>query len=195
MPVAQKQTIISEEDPCFKRQTIIKPIPLDSEVFQEIEEYILKIKQYEEETKEDKRRIEKLNVAIQLAQETVAKAVEKKDALIRKNLFLKTTLEEAAQRTNQALEYWKEYGLDIKEISENQYEFIYTKLNVSVGIKHDDKQLTVVSQDPKVISPDALIELNSKLTNTCIQSDGKSVDYKLAMITIKKDLMKKHSTT
>lgn len=171
-----------------------KPSRLNFELFQEIAENLDKIKNREAETKRDRLRIEKSNDAIKLALDTFSKAESKRDSLLKKNRFLKDTLEETANRTNQALNYWKEYGLDIKEISTNHYEFIYTKLNVSVGVKFEDRQLKVVSQDPEVLTSDTLTELNSRLTNTCVHSDGTN-DYKLAMITIKKELMKKNPST
>lgn len=195
MPVADKKTTIIEDGQRFDGQTVIKPISINFEILQEIHENLDKIKRYEEEIKEDKRRIEKANDAIRLAHEMVAKAEEKRNSLLRRNQVFKKNVEDTENRVKQALEYWKEYGIDIKEISTNHYEFIYTKLKVSIGLKFDDKQLKVVSQDREVISPDSMNELNSRLTNNCVHADGTNVDYKLAMITIKKELMKNLSTT
>lgn len=170
------------------------PPLLDAGICEEIKESLDKIKLYEEETKEDKRKIEKLNEVITQAKSTLAKADEKKASLLKMNLCLKNRLEELDQRTKQALDYWKVFGLDVKEVAENHYEFIYTKLprEVTIGLKTSDNQLAVVSQNPELIDKESLTNLNNRLTADCVKSDN-SIDYKRAMLMIKKTLLSKIS--
>lgn len=177
------------------------PPRLDIYIFEEIKDLMSKAKQYEQDEKECKRKVEKYNRSIEAAEEMIAKAQKKKEALVKRNEFLKDCLEKMEERKRQALRYWEDYGIEVKQVSTDedsfqQYEFNYMKLPMptnqcSINIRYQDKRLEVVEQLPEILITDQLNELNARLTNNCVNARNGAVDYRLAMILIKKELVKK----
>lgn len=205
MPVAHNQTISVSD----KARDCLPPL-LNMSLFEQTTEYIDKAKMWHKGEVQDIHKAEALRKGIEAAQQTIAKAEEKREALLKKRALLKTSLEHMKSRQIQALEYWQDYGLDIKQITTEQedcerYEFIYSKLPdksqdqassqgsaCTVCIEHRANNLHVVSLDPILIDDEQLSMLNSKLTHQCVELSGK-VNYKSAMILIKKTLIENMS--
>lgn len=71
-----------------------------------------------------------------------------------------------------------------------------TSTTCTIGLKHFEKRLEVVEQSPEVINPEALKLLNERLTGgQCLNKDNDHVDWKLAMLMIKGDLIKALKST
>lgn len=165
---------------------------LDPEFFEDLENLLRKTERLAEEEREDRIKINKLNQSIAQAREVLAKADVKRDVLVKKNLALKSALDDMNRRISESSEYWSKYGFDARRASDedDDFEFVYSKL------KGDDwtcklrvKQLKIVEQDPEVFDSEALEALNEKLNRNCLNQDG-VVDYKSAMIIIRKALIK-----
>lgn len=194
---------------------------VDSELLGELKELLDKISRFEYEDQEDRRKVEKLMKCIKDAEETIERAESKKEGLQKRNELLRTTLENRRQTKREALEYWKDYGFDVAQLSKDgdsiqEYEFLYSKLssnrkprkqqtfipvdgdneppnendNVRCAVRlRLDENLQIVSQAPERLSTEQIEDLNSRLTPNCIGADG-VVDYKLAMLMIRRDLIK-----
>lgn len=80
---------------------------------------------------------------------------------------------------------------DNSEVSKN-HDGSKEQFNYKVGIKHHDNKLTIVSQDPELITSKEIEAFNEELTQACISSsdEGSNVDYKLAVLKIKKNILK-----
>jgi len=59
-----------------------------------------------------------------------------------------------------------------------------------IGLRYEDGKLEIVEQNPEIIQPDELKIMNNRLTENCLGAKAGIVDYKLAMIMIRKDLIK-----
>lgn len=140
-----------------------------------------------------------MSKGIEQAHEIVVKGEDKIETLLRRNASLKAALEDAQQRIANSVAYWKDFGFDVTKVSKDgdnfeEYDYIYYKLGgdqqpatddtqepkYTIGLKFHEKQLEIVRQNPEILDSEALTALNEKLSKT--------VDYKSAMILIKKTL-------
>lgn len=104
------------------------------EIFDDIVKLFERAKLYKRETAEAKKDVEKLDEALNKASEVLTQAEEKKEALIKRNRFLEGKLLEREKNIQAAVDYWRDYGLDVKQVHQKgdpyeQYEFIFTNLN------------------------------------------------------------------
>lgn len=209
MPVALKSTHDESQQrgvndllPNLSRAKPPAAPQLELDIFEQIKEYLNKIKTQEGSKSKDERRIDRASKNIGAAKEMISKAVEKCDLIQRKKDFLRDKLDKLEARKAEALKYWQDYGFDVRQTSKPDhdfelYEFIYTKLReqelvqpITIGVKLQDKKLQIVSRVPEEALSDVDIEsLNDKLINYHHPKD-KHVDFKLAMITIRKVLIK-----
>ena len=238
MPIATNHSVIMEESHQKSaiypdEEPIIIPPRLDLSFLGEIKEMFDKAKLYQQEEEACKRKIEQVEQGLEVAKDMLSKAQAKRDALVQRNEFLMGRLESRNERVKKAVQYWKNYGLDVKQVSNKsdpfeEYEFKFTKLpqkrvektmsaptqdqqqpssssttstnNVlhqqqksntcSVSLKHQDKTLEISQLTPEILTPEDLSELNTRLTANCVNPDNGLVDYKLAMIMIRKDLIR-----
>lgn len=213
MPIATKHSTILEESHqntiSDDNKVVIER--LDVKLFDDIKQLMEKAKQFEEEEEKCKRKIEKYKQLNEVAEEMIAKAENKKAELIKRNEFLKTCLEQKEDKKRQALKYWEDYGISVRQISSEednfqQYEFIYSKLTdnkkvtkstgdtsggqCSINLRYQDKRLEIVEPIPECLTEEAVGALNSRLIDSCVNVDTPTVDYRLAMIMIKKELIK-----
>lgn len=177
---------------------------LDIEFFEEIATLLRKSKEYQTQEKECRRKIEKYEKSIQAAEEIIEKAKAKRDALMERNEFLKNCINDRECAQKRALKYWSDFGIEVEQLDgENQYEFTFSKLpcnttrqettTCKVHLSYQDGVLEIVEQIPEFIGRDNLAELNRRLTENCITPGREKtdlVDYKLAMLMIRKDLLK-----
>lgn len=206
MPTATKHSIILEESHLAAagdrtdngqlsgRTKLPSPPSLDMKLFEDIRNLMEDAKKFEDHEREALRKIEKYNNCIKAAEETIAKAQLKKEVLQKRNEFLRNCLDELEERKVKALKYWEDFGIDVKQISNDdsdfqQYEFNYTKLKCTVNLRHQNNRLEIVDQYPELLSTN---DLNDRLTKNCVNPSGQ-VDYKLAMLTIKKELVRSSS--
>lgn len=194
MPVAQRTTIHSEDSTC----TVPTLSPFPAEFYQDLKMLLDSISRYEEEERDDRRKTDKLTQHIKAAEDMTEKAEVKKEALQKRVNFLRSSLEERRQIKKDALQYWKDFGFDVAEVSNTtegrkEYDFIYTNYPCTMRLRFHDNTLRIVSQQPEKLNQAQLDELNLRLTSNCINQDG-TVDYKLAMLMIRKDLNKSHSS-
>lgn len=198
MPVAQKQETFLDETQYQDEFTSLRAPKWDLGLFKEIKHFIDQIKAFKAEEEEDRRKVNKIGKYLEAAEEVIAKGVQKVEAMKKHNETLTVTLENANIRTEKSLDYWRNYGLDVREIGTNHYEFIFTKLTKSsqgadggmkcaVGIKYHDKKLEIVSQEPEILTAEQIVELNNRMSTNCVKDEG-SVDYRSAMVMIKKEL-------
>lgn len=186
------------------------PSKLDMVLFEEIDELMDNAIAYREEEKECQRKMEKYEKNIKVAEEMIEKAQMKKDALMKRNEFLRNCLEDRECARKRALKYWEDYGIDVKQLSTDadkfqHYEFNFTKLpckivkqtrteesttSCVIGLKYHEGKLEIVEQIPEILQPDNLKALNMRLTTNCINQNADLVDYKLAMLIMRKDLIK-----
>lgn len=189
------------------------------QLLEEIAGLLEEQKKYRKEKDKDLSRVEKLKQCNEKAHETISKAEKNLERLTKGNEYLKGALENANERTSKAMEYWKQYGFDVKELPNSQvdgkefanYQFIFSKSVIDskvggnltssgkensnghyvIGVKVSAEKFLISSQQPTVFNQEQLDELDVKLTETCI--DAGKVDYKLAMMNIKRSLIKSRS--
>lgn len=194
MPISTSTTSrvsIADE---IKADDSLRPPKLELALFDEISDMLQSIKSAKNQEDECLRKVDKIDRMLDEAKLSIARGKEALETLKRRNEFLQDKLDQREARVRQAIQYWKDYGFDVKQLSNEwdpfeQYEFIYTRLSCSVQLKHENRKLEIVNQMPEVIVSDLLTELNGRLTASCVQDNGQ-VDYKLAMIMIKKVLTK-----
>lgn len=190
MPVAQKPSICLEDNSCSV--PTIGTFPAD--FYEDLKSLLDSISRFEEEEREDRKKTEKLAQHIKAAEDLTVKAEAKRDALQKRVNFLRTTLDERRQIKRDALQYWKDYGFDVVEVptqseASKEYDFIFTNLGCTLRLQFLDQTLKIISQQPDRLNQSQLDELNTRLTSNCVGQDG-VVDYKLAMLMIRKDLNK-----
>lgn len=202
MPVANKNSTFLEES-AWAGPDEDSPayLGLDRDVtaiWDDIITLLDKNKANQEEEQKSKRKLDRYNQAIAEAEEAIAKAMTKREALLNNNTLLKQSLDKFAARKQEALEYWANYGLEITQMSKEQdnfqqYAFKFTKPpakgNSTVNLRFQNSRLEIVEQMPNILSLEDLTELNKRLTECCVQEDD-FVDYKLAMLMIRKALAK-----
>lgn len=198
--------------PVFKEEydqelPLFSPTEFSPDIFEDLNNHIKKTEFLIEERREDLKKIEKLSSHIEQAREILEKAKLKREALLRKNTDLKVALEEDRQRVALSVKYWNDFGFQVVEISRDdnseEYEYIFSKLGGdqsivtednqefkhTIGLKFYEKHLEIVSQSPQVLDSETLTALNEKLTSNCLSNDFKTVNYRSAMILIKKTLI------
>mgnify|MGYP000882207343 CR=1 FL=1 len=181
-------------------EEVIIPSKIHLKVFEEIQDYFRSSSNYGQDVKH----LDKLRRHIESASSVISKGEAKLEALMRQNQMLKTKLDSQRQRRSQSLEYWKDYGLEVRSVPTDEanvelYEFVYKNLRpgtdclVGIRVGGEPKQILIYSQNPPdLLSEKQLSDINSRLSTSCIGSDG-NVEYKLAMILIRKEL-KIHSS-
>lgn len=186
----------------------LEPPKLDATIFEQIRDCLEKMKSCNEGSNKDQEKIAKLSKQIEAAEDIIAKAEQKRDALQRRNNFLRNKLEKWNERVAKSIEYWQEYGFDVKQLPKIEqdgeeadlYEFIYTKKDkdvelpqpITVVLKYlHHKKLQIVSWAPaEVLTSELQESLNSRLTASCCHSGDEHVDFKLAMLMIKQAFIK-----
>lgn len=105
---------------------------------EEIVNLIRKAKQLEKEEAEANRAIKQVDLALKDASEVLVKAEGSKKALLQANRTLEEKLKDRDERVKTAAEYWKNYGLDVRRLSNaedtfQKYEFIFEDLSRPVS--------------------------------------------------------------
>lgn len=205
MPIAQKQPLTIEETYIVEygdSEEIVPSIPtLDLAIIKEINDAQEKTKKLQDEERDYRRKIEKLTNVVLAATEILKKAEDKRQQLLNRKDALQKVLDTKKQKRLEALNYWNNYGLEIKQISTDEdkfkhYDFIFTdpskrqtQNKYIIGVKFHDGKLEIISQSPnEIFSADIVDKLNKLLNDRCVGSG--EVDYKLVMLTIKRELIK-----
>lgn len=161
---------------------------VDPNLFEHINDAIDNLNSLNQEGKICNRKIEEYQKALKFAEDMITKAKEKKDSLMKR----KKTLELREEKRKEALKYWEEYGLEVEEEEKGRYKFIYTKLplgqSCAITLRAGEQELEILAQEPELFSKEKLDELNTRIKSNCVHDNA--IDYKLAMLMIKKDLMK-----
>lgn len=173
---------------------------LDIGIFKDIADLLENDRKLDEDEKKFLRKIEKYEKNIEQAQEMIHKAQQKKEELLKRNLFLKECLANKESARREALKYWDNFGIQVKQLTaetddHEEYEFSYTKLKDStpttscvVGLRFQDGKLDIFEQVPEILTSENMKELCTRINDSCIRSN--SIDYRLAMLKIRKDLIK-----
>lgn len=147
MPVAQKHSTIFEESNLTTAATSVvgesiqledvpMPTRVDQSIFEEIIELINRKKRLEEEEKDNRSKIEKLEAVLVKFEADIKKGEETREHLAKRNQILKESCERRGQKIKEATKYWiEENGIDAKQLSNDQtdnfklYEFTFSKLS------------------------------------------------------------------
>jgi myosin heavy subunit len=108
--------------------------PTDIGLLDEICDLIEQIEQCEKDESDAKKAVEQLDRAVRASEDVLSKAEEKKEALIKKNRLLESRLDERNRNIKTAVDYWREYGVDVKQFHQDgdpfeQYEMIFANLD------------------------------------------------------------------
>lgn len=158
--------------------------------YEKIHDMLCQMAKWTTEKKMAEQSSELFKEQISIAENQIAKGIERKDILRQKTEFLKESVDEEQQKINEVRNFWTSLGLHLKSFDANHYE-------VEFKIKDDvyPIDLTFVDNEVQITSqksmPDAFITKLKADVNSNFVSSSK-VDWRCVIVFVWKSIHEIH---